>query len=284
MPVLEGSARSITAEVPYLRSELDHVFVEFTARILGPETVEQRSVQIRNGRASARPPSLEREGFQLAEHQSRVVRERMDELIAERSPLETPRSTLDYWDETIPLLQQLSGAREVLALNASTVRYSAKADKKKHMTPAGWAHLDYDVDESEQQLKETLEALGREVAPFSRYVLYQGWRALTPPPQDFPLAICDGRTVVSADMTPITYHMKTEARDVTYRSRGAKFSDRHEWWYFPDMTIDEMLVFVGFDSATPHSTNTLHVAFRDETARNPVPRASVESRYFALFD
>ena len=74
------------------------------------------------------------------------------------------------------------------------------------------------------------------VAPFSRYVLYQTWRVLTDPPQDFPLAICDWRTVTSADIVPLEYHVGTDGSDVTYRSQGSRYSDRHEWWYFPDLT------------------------------------------------
>jgi len=280
----DSSAKSISAEVPYLRSELEQVFVEFTARILGDDTVERRAVQIRNGRTGAQPPSLEREGFQIARWPSRVVRERMDELTAEKPPLQMPQAYLDYWDDTIPLIQKLSHARDVVPVHASTVRYSPRADKKKWMTPAGWAHLDYDPQEAEVQLKETLALAGREVRPFSRYVLYQGWRVLSDPPQDFPLAICDGRTVLASDIIPIDYHMNSGGRDVNYRSRGSHYNAQHQWWYFPDMTIDEMLVFKGFDSASADATNTLHVAFEDTTAENPVPRASLETRYFALFD
>ena len=153
------------------------------------------------------------------------------------------------------------------------------------MTPAGWAHLDYDTDEAAVQLQETFERSGREIEPFSRYVLYQGWRVLSDPPQDYPLAVCDARTVATADIIPIDYHVSAdEGDDVTYRSQGSRYSDRHRWWYFPDVTIDEMIVFIGFDSARPDAPNTLHVAFEDTTARDPVPRSSVETRYFALFD
>jgi hypothetical protein len=285
MSVLESSARSIAAQVPYIRSDLDRVFVEFTARILGPDRVEQRTVEIRNGRAAAEPPSLEREGFRLVDCPSRVVRERLEELKAEKPPLQMPQVHLDYWAETIPMIQTLSGADEVLPVHASGVRFSARADKNKtHMTPAGWAHLDYDPDEAAVQLKETFELNGREPRPCRRYVLYQGWRALTPPPQDFPLALCEGRTVSAEDIVPIDYHMISGGRDVNYRSRGSRFSDRHRWWYFPDMTLDEMLVFKGFDSASPDTVQTLHTAFDDPTAHSPNPRASIETRYFALFD
>jgi hypothetical protein len=283
--MLKDAKKSITAEVPYLRGELDRVFVEYTARILGPDTVEQREVEIRNGRAAARQPSLDEEGFQIVTCPSRVVHERLDELLAERSPLQMPQAHIDYWKDTIPLISKLSGANEVLPVHASGVRFSPRADKSKtHMTPAGWAHLDYDPDEAAVQLNETLELNGRQIRPYRRYVLYQGWRALTPPPQDFPLALCEGRTVATADIVPIEYHMSTEARDVTYRSRGSRYSPQHRWWYFPDMTLNEMLVFKGFDSERPGEVQTLHTSFADRSAKGPVPRASVETRYFALYD
>jgi hypothetical protein len=281
---MAASNQSITAEIPYLKGDLERLHVEFTARILAPETFEPRAMEVRNGRADPKP-TLDVEGFQLAHWPSCVVRERLDELMAEQTALQIPQAKRDYWDDTIPLIKQLSGAREILPLHASTVRFSPKAEKKKFMTPAGWPHTDYDPEEAVIQLKETLELNGCDPRPFSRYVLYQGWRALTPPPQDYPLAICDGRTVKArTDFVPIDYHLQSDDRDVNYRSRGSRYSARHRWWYFPDMTPDEMLVFIGFDSARPDDMITLHVAFEDQTAVNPFPRASVESRYFALFD
>jgi len=114
--------------------------------------------------------------------------------------------------------------------------------------------------------------------------MYQCWHVLSSPPQDFPLAMCDGRTVKPEDIVPIDYHMKTPERDVTYNSSGARFSSRHDWWYFPDMTREELLVFIGFDSALGDGFKTLHVAIEDETQDQPLPRISLETRYFALLE
>ena len=277
-------AGTITAEIPYLRSELRSVQVEYDSRILDERTVERRAMPVRDGRTAAVPPSLAREGLELVSSPSRIARERLDELVA-RKPLLTMRQIeFDYWAETIPVVRARSGARDVLPLHASTVRYSEKADRDGMMTPAGWAHLDYDADEAAVQLHETLERNPREVAPFSRYVLYQTWRVLSDPPQDFPLAICDWRTVASADIVPLVYHVGTDGSDVTYRSQGSRYSDRHDWWYFPDLTIDDLLLFVGFDSSRPDVPSSLHVSFEDPTVDDPVPRASIETRFFGLFD
>ena len=282
---LPGGA--IAAEIPYLRSGLTSVHVEYTSRILGEDTIERRTMAVRNGRVAAVRPTLECEGLELVSWPSRVARERLDELVAEKPLLTMRPIEFDYWAEVVPMLQARTGARDVVPVHAAVVRYSPGANRREMMTPAGWAHLDYDGDEAAVQLRDTLARSGREFAPFRRYVLYQTWRALTDPPQDYPLAICDWRTVDAADIVPLVYHVAAEQADgeeVTYQSQGCQHSDRHEWWYFPDLTIDDVLVFVGFDSARGERPSSLHVAFEDPTVSAPVPRASVESRFFALFD
>jgi hypothetical protein len=274
----------LTATLPYLRSDLNMLHVEFTARILGDEVFDKRPTRFHNGRAEGRVPRLDREGFVLVPHPSETVRNRLDELLTPPDLLKQSDALRAYWAETIPLIRKLSGARDVLPLHASTVRYSPALRNDKAMTPAGWPHVDYDTPESEVQLKETIELNGADPAPFSRYVMYQCWQVLSLPPQDFPLAMCDGRTVKPEDIVPIEYHMKTPERDVTYQSSGARFSPRHDWWYFPDMTPQELLVFIGFDSALGDDFKTLHVAIADETHERAVPRISLETRYIALFD
>ena len=164
------------------------------------------------------------------------------------------------------------------------MRYSEKADRDGMMTPAGWAHLDYDADEAAVQLHETLERNPRSSRRSVGTCCTRPGAVLSDPPQDFPLAICDWRTVASADIVPLVYHVGTDGSDVTYRSQGSRYSDRHDWWYFPDLTIDDLLLFVGFDSSRPDVPSSLHVSFEDPTVDDPVPRASIETRFFGLFD
>jgi hypothetical protein len=178
----------------------------------------------------------------------------------------------------------LSGARDVISQDMAGVRFSPRSDRKHWLGPAGWAHVDFEAKEIDQMLHAALERTGRAFRPFSRYVMYQGWRALSPPPQDYPLALCDGRTVEPGDLVPIDYLQDAGGREGVVRSWGCRYSPRHQWWYYPDMTIDEMLVFKGFDSRQADSPCTLHVAFDDPSAVRPTPRTSYESRYFALFD
>ena len=75
-------AETITAEIPYLRSELQSVQVEYESRILDDRTVERRAMPVRDGRTAAVPPSLAREGLELVSWPSPIARERLDELVA----------------------------------------------------------------------------------------------------------------------------------------------------------------------------------------------------------
>jgi hypothetical protein len=285
MPGSVAGLTGLRAEVPYLRSDLDRVQVKATARALGDDTIVRNPMPIRNGRTAVDSPALEREGFQIAAWPSRVAQEPEALIAACLSPeAGIPQIQWDYWDETMPLIQKLSGAREVLPQERSGVRFSPRSERRHWLGPAGWAHVDFEAGEIEQMLQVSLDRAGRPFQPFSRYVMYQSWRALSPPPQDYPLALCDGRTVAAEDLIPIDYLQDAGGRHRVVRSWGSRHSPRHAWWYFPDMTVDEMIVFKGFDSASPGAASTLHVAFDDQAAERPVPRISIESRYFALFD
>src|SRR3954449_7455057 len=90
-------ANSIGAEIPYLRSELESVQVEFEDRILDDRTVERRAMPVKNGRTATVPPSLEREGLELVSWPSPVARERLDELVAPKPLLTMRQVEFDYW-------------------------------------------------------------------------------------------------------------------------------------------------------------------------------------------
>jgi hypothetical protein len=278
------SGASLTASVPYLRGDLKRLHVEFTEREKVAEELEPQRLEIRSGRTRGCEPSLGHEGFQLVHHPCPVVKQHLDELLEHGTPPAGSPLQQAYNDQTIPLIRELSGAREVFPALGFVMRYSSALGRAGEMTPAVWAHFDYDADETRVQLDEALASLPTKPAPFSRHVLFQGWRAITPPPQDLPLAMCDGRTVRMGDVVPIDYHQVRNGRDVTYKSSGARFSPEHRWWYYPDMTADEMLVFKGFDSALGDAFKTLHVAIEDTSRPGTVPRVSIESRYFALYD
>jgi hypothetical protein len=71
------------------------------------------------------------------------------------------------------------------------------------------------------------------------------WKPLRGPVRDWPLALCDARTLeASTDL---------EAADLVYaeyvvENRQIYQSDRHKWYYLSDQQPDEMWVFMQSDS------------------------------------
>ena len=79
-------------------------------------------------------------------------------------------------------------------------------------------------------------------------------------------------------MPPTTLERTVEGR-INYR-----YNPRHRWCYFPDMTLDEVLVFKTHDSEPGRPGHVPHSAFSDPTCSPGVaPRASTEMRGIAYW-
>ena len=60
---------------------------------------------------------------------------------------------------------------------------------------------------------------------------------------------------------------------------------QHRWFYFSDMTVDEVLVFKQHDSDPSRAHRVPHSAFADPSCPPGVPtRGSAEARILAVFD
>lgn len=247
-----------------------------TMEILPPE-----EVWIVDGRSLE--TDLDREGFKLVRHVSSVVD--FDRI------QEDPEVDARYGEEIAELVKAETGASKVVLLGGGKKRYGESAvDKLTPLTnakPARYPHAD-NTDASAQQLVELFAAFVDEVdlGTCSRYALYNVWRAVSPPPQDVPLAVCDARSVAPEDevtVTAITEEVRSGA--IVHDTTGYRHSERHRWHYFPDMTRDEVVIFKSHDSDPARARRVPHSAFDDPTCPAGVPtRASVEMRALALFD
>lgn len=280
MDEMDSPTAGIDAWLPYLNGGMH----DDPADIPTTPGLDRQEMLVRDGRNCEDRPSLDYEGFELFLWPSDTVRISLSALTVPHRPEDIPDVVHRYWADTVPLIRATSNAREVYPLHDSALRFSRRAKRDRSMTPAGWVHLDYDAREAEAQMKAALAREGVEAAPFSRFILFQGWRVLSPPPQDCPLALCDARTVGMGDIVPVRFRDKTDLGEVIRDGRGSRHNAGHEWWYFPDMTSDEMILFKGYDSEWQDGMQTLHVAFEDESIERPHPRISIETRYVALFD
>jgi len=247
---------------------------------------EAHEVTIRDLRGAAESVSLEAQGFMLASHISRIARTAE---IAETNLTAQPGSppiNQAYYDELLPLIREVSGARDVIPqATGLTVRYSPRSVRQSWAGAAGFIHLDVTRTSVERFLQFSLQAAERTPRPWNRVVMYQTWRAMTPPPQDNLLALCDRRSVPASDVVfydAIIGEKGTALEEV--EARSCRYGPGHRWWYLSEMGANDLLVFIGYDSATPEAVQPFHTGFDLPGCERATPRGSLEARFFAFYD
>jgi hypothetical protein len=226
--------------------------------------------------------SLDREGFVLVPHTSDVA----DFHAVEEDPAVDQR----YVAEMEAFVGDLVGADRVLMLGPGKKRYGESAVDRlaglANARPARYVHGDVtDVSGPELAAGMVHGTRGVDLDEFPRWAMYNVWRPITAPPQDFPLAVCDARTIDPADEVTVT--AVTAMRgigEVRFATSGYLPNPRHRWCWFSDMTPDEVLVFKTHDTDPARAHRVAHTAFTDPSCPEGTPtRASVEIRALALF-
>lgn len=231
-------------------------------------------------------PSLDREGFTLASHESKVARlpEMADTNLKPQEGL--PAVNQAYYDEVLPLMKKLSGAREVIPQSTGlTVRFSQRSKKQSWAGAAGFIHLDVTDKSVQRFLDFSLKQWARPIAPWRRFVLLQTWRTVNDPPQDNLLTVCDRRSVPKSDVFIYDAVIGGEGTAIeNIEARSCRYSPQNRWWYCSNMGAKDLLVFVGYDSAEPDAVQPFHTGFNVPGCENAAPRASLEARFFAFYD
>ena len=223
--------------------------------------------------ARARAPTLDGAGFTLISHRSAVAD------FGDRPALEAI-----YRPEIVALVQQLSGADLVLVGSPGILRFSERSPQSgvlDNSRPARFAHVDVS-DATAAALAQRAAPPGR---PLARFVHYNIWRALSAPPQDVPLAVCDARSVAAADLIAADAIFDSPGKpEWSFEGLVLAHAAVHRWYWFPDMHPDEALVFKTHDSDRTRAHCVPHVAF-DHSAgpTHAAPRASIEMRALALW-
>jgi hypothetical protein len=236
-------------------------------------------VTVRNARL-ARPFTLDEHGFCLARHHT---------AISDWENQYTPDSA--YAAEVTEVARGLTGADTVIPLGGM-MRDSA-APSPTVQPPAAEAHVDF----TERCAERRAAALYRQVHPqgpgYRRFIGFSLWRALSEPPQDMPLALCEGRSVGDDEGTHNTKVDVAEipSGDALYAPIPGEedmlaatifhYSPGHRWWYFPDMRPEEVIFIKLYDSDHSKAWRCPHTAFRDSTRPDARPRRSMEFRALA---
>jgi hypothetical protein len=238
-------------------------------------------VTIRNARLAA-PFTLDDHGFALGQHKTDIT-----DWVANYA------HDSAYAQQVCDVAAAMSGADFVIPMSGQ-IRTSGLTSATMQ-PPAAEAHVDF-TTRSANRLAEMLYRKARpDGAGYDRFICFSLWRALSPPPQDMPLALCEGSSVrddegthntkVDVDVIPTgdALFAPIAGEDDMVAATIFRHSPDHRWWYFPDMTADEVIFIKFHDSDHNRAWRAPHTAFRDTGRPDAVERRSIEFRGVAYF-
>ena len=294
---IESGAREAPAIIRYL-AEGDFVTRRYVSQGVEINTGEYADYPavVRDGMPIRDHFTLDTHGFMLGRHASAITdfndRAQVDAL---------------YLKEVETLVAGLCGADKVAAqgwMIRTSADLSQRAQEKVEgyvhnggiQPPAGEAHVDY----NEITGRRAAERIYRQSFPdgpgYSRYICFSLWRTFSPGPQDWPLAVCDGRTVSDAETASNTLFVvdefpvgdalvaPVEGEDQMIAATIFRYRDTHRWWYFSNMAADDVLLFKFQDSDHSVTWRCPHTAFHDTSLPDTRTRSSIEVRCIAFFE
>ncbi|KEQ78639.1 hypothetical protein M438DRAFT_360323 [Aureobasidium pullulans EXF-150] len=203
--------------------------------------------------------------------------------------LEPTGRLLRYLENTIELVKSQLKAKEVICFDwryrmSSGVKQInvydyTKQERYNSLNPAHVVHFDDSPDGGMGRLQRYLKP--EELASFKndeiRIRFVNVWRPLVAVVEDSPLAMCDRQSVSVSDMFECDKIHEDHIGEGLYLIHN----EEQRWYWLPDMTSDEALVFVTWDSQfdEKHPVGPPHAACDDPKPRtSPSPRESIEVR------
>lgn len=236
---------------------------------------EAHAVAIADARQADHMFTLDTEGFQLARNATRVRDFYDDDEVARV-----------YNPEIEAIVANAIGARFTVCFD-HTRRASSDAIRTQRASrdPAGVAHNDYTDWSADKRLGEIM---GDEAAALRqrRFAIVNTWRTIAGPVEHWPMALCDATTTKPDRVLKVT--RRTDDR--IGETMQALWDPDQQWYWFPHLQPDEILLIKTYDSAPPENALGVRTRFSLHTAfDNPLagpdapPRESIESRLFAFF-
>ena len=224
------------------------------------------TVTLRDARCLAQKPSLDREGFALGRFETRVTDFYNEDQIADV-----------YYPEIEQFLKSVTDATSVHIFD-HTIRVEDEATRTERAVrlPVATIHNDYTEWSGPKRVRDVMPKTDAEHYLSHRFTMVNVWRSIGASAERMPLAMADAQTIQPDDFV---------ATDLVYQDRkGEIFQVRHstgqDWFYFPDMQPDEVVLLKCFDNDTNCPTRcTAHGAFENPLADTQVPpRESIEVR------
>jgi hypothetical protein len=189
-----------------------------------------------------------------------------------------------FYPEVVDFVKRTAGAKRVLVFD-HTIRTAANQNKKltqetntTQRSPVMLVHCDYTAESGPVRVRQLLPDEADDL--LSRRVAFLNvWKPLNVV-EERPLAMCDVNSAPESDFFKL--HLRYRDRDG--ENYVMRHNDRHDWYYFPGMTPEQVIVLKTYDSDEGVARFVGHTAFDDPTSRADAPmRESVEIRTIAFF-
>ncbi|KAL4071857.1 hypothetical protein J3A83DRAFT_2923928 [Scleroderma citrinum] len=229
------------------------------------------TVQIKDVRGREDHYTLDTAGCQYYRHPAKYTTFLNDEEIKD-----------EYYPESMELIKRLTGATRVIIYTyvIRRGRPASSDDTVKHKTPARLVHADQTMADAHAIVRRYLSPSDAETIIQGRFQTISFWRPISYPVVDWPLALCDFRSI-NAERDLVA--MSVIHHDHEDESYCAKYNPEHQWIYKSAMEPEDLLIIKTFDSVQGGSV-ALHTAFQDPMTPEDAPyRQSIELRAILYF-
>lgn len=240
-------------------------------------SLDEHEVVIENlrGKTESDAATLDTAGFQLY-HRPATHKTFTDDAEIER----------EYYPESIQVIKELTGASRVVLFD-HTIRRRRPGevdDNPQKRQPVLQTHVDQTNASAVARVHRHLPAADVPDLLSRRFQIINLWRPISFPAIDWPLALCDYRSVdPKADTLPVALVYP----DREGETLGVKYNPNQKWKYFHGVTPEEIILIKCFDSLQDGSVAlfTPHSGFEDPTTPAGTPlRESIELRALVFYD
>ncbi|KIJ58346.1 hypothetical protein HYDPIDRAFT_119638 [Hydnomerulius pinastri MD-312] len=174
-----------------------------------------------------------------------------------------------YYPESIELIKKVTGgSRAVIFDHTIRRRRPGEADDSPDKRqPVPLVHVD-------QTSKSSIAR---------RFQIINLWRPISHVALDWPLALCDFRSVdLEKDLLSVSLIYPDREAGETY---GVSYNPEHRWKYKRGMEPEDYVLIKCYDSDSSVATLTPHTGFQDPNTPEGAPlRESIEVRALVFFD
>jgi len=206
-----------------------------------------------------------------------------------------------YYPECEALLKKATGASRVVFFDHTIRRQHPPGTPSTPQTrrPVLGTHSDQTPISAHRRVQRHVQP----PQPYKRFQIINVWRPLINTVHDYPLAVCDFNTLdVDTDLVPTTLvYPHPLPNGETY---GLRYSARHIWYYWSEMTGDNVMLLKCYDSASISLSKVKqsradvleselrevagmspHTAFlHEEGEKKGIQRQSIEVRALVFYD